>query len=121
MKAKILTLTAGSSAEEICKNIAQVVDTFEGKYYIERINCPYEDYCTLFTNKKIDYKEAVIIYNALDLVRQYEFDRDYIINKEKVERLDVVLNDIRMCIEKNIFYKLTKKIELMKELLYEHY
>lgn len=119
MKAAILTLPARTSTEEICKNIAQVIDQFEGRVFVEKVNQPSEDYCAVISTKWINKNESEVLYQALEVIRLYERERDFM-SEDGTSKLDIVLEDMRTEIRRCRIRKLPKLTQLMTELIEQY-
>lgn len=117
MRAQILTLFSECSTEEICKHIAIAMEDFNDECFIKVVNKETSIlYCAVITNKKINDKEAEIIYKALEIVRLYERERDFL-EQDAQESIDVIYDEIQFYIERKKIHKLPKVTTLMEELI----
>lgn len=117
MKAEILTLNQELTTQELCQQIENAMRDFRDECFMQVVKKESSIlYCATLTNKKINLKEAETVYIALDLIRLYERDRDFL-NETVINIIDPVIDDIQFIIESKRIHKLQKQVSLLEELI----
>lgn len=117
MRAQILTLHTECSTEEICKYIATAMEEFNDECFMKVVRKETSIfYCATITNKKINDKEAEILYRAMDVLRLYEREMDFL-DDATTESLETIYEEIQHYIRCKKIHKLPKVTILMEELV----
>lgn len=117
MRAQILTLHADCSTEEICRHIAKAMEEFNDECFMKVVRKETSIlYCATITNKKINEKEAEIVYRAMEVIRLYEREVDFL-DEETKSNLEVIYDEIKHYIRCKKIHRLPKATILMEELI----
>lgn len=117
MRAQILTLHADCSTEETCRYIAQAMEEFNDECFMKVVRKETSIlYCATITNKKINDKEAEFVYRAMEVIRLYEREVDFL-DEETKDHLEVIYDEIKHYIRCKKIHKLPKVTILMEELI----
>lgn len=121
MKAEAFILDKNSTTLEIVEKIAFVKKSFKGKCFTNNISNfdlkHWNEICVIVTDTFLSDGDAKIVFHALDLIRQFENNKEIIIDIKKRSYLENLISEIKIAIEDKKISKLPKLNSHVEDLI----